>query len=110
MFRLPIVTFPAQVVAAKQLEGNKTKIENLLDWLANVDRDSGRAAWSETDHWAEQDAHFQEGDSKSMMGEEDEFNGNLLDTDVGRHAWHHRGEPEPAVPEDEGALFQTGYC
>lgn len=83
--RLPIVTFPAQVVAAKQLEESKTKIENLLDWLANVDRDSGRAAMEPKQIIEQNGTHFQEGDSKSMMGEEDEFNGNLLDTDVDGH-------------------------
>ena len=80
--RLPIVTFPAQVAAAKQLEESKTKIENLLDWLANVDRDSGRAAVEPKQVIEQNGTHFQEGDGKSMMGEEDEFNGNLLDTDV----------------------------
>lgn len=82
---LPIVTFPAQVVAAKQLEESKTKIENLLDWLANVERDSGRAAMEPKQIIEQNGMHFQEGDGKSMMGEEDEFNGNLLDTDVDGH-------------------------
>ncbi|XP_042093486.1 dystonin isoform X33 [Ovis aries] len=74
-----------KVVAAKQLEESKTKIENLLDWLANVDRDSGRAAMEPKQIIEQNGTHFQEGDSKSMMGEEDEFNGNLLDTDVDGH-------------------------
>ena len=76
------MTFPAQVAAAKQLEESKTKIENLLDWLANVDRDSGRAAVEPKQVIEQNGTHFQEGDGKSMMGEEDEFIGNLLDTDV----------------------------
>ncbi|XP_040105136.1 dystonin isoform X14 [Oryx dammah] len=74
-----------KVVAAKQLEESKTKIENLLDWLANVDRDSGRAAMEPKQIIEQNGTHFQEGDGKSMMGEEDEFNGNLLDTDVDGH-------------------------
>ncbi|DAA16729.1 TPA: dystonin [Bos taurus] len=71
-----------KVVAAKQLEESKTKIENLLDWLANVERDSGRAAMEPKQIIEQNGTHFQEGDGKLMMGEEDEFNGNLLDTDV----------------------------
>ncbi|KAB0354857.1 hypothetical protein FD755_022316 [Muntiacus reevesi] len=71
-----------KVAAAKQLEESKTKIENLLDWLANVDRDSGRAAMEPKQVIEQNGTHFQEGDGKSMMGEEDEFNGNVLDTDV----------------------------
>ncbi|XP_043306589.1 dystonin isoform X11 [Cervus canadensis] len=71
-----------KVAAAKQLEESKTKIENLLDWLANVDRDSGRAAVEPKQVIEQNGTHFQEGDGKSMMGEEDEFNGNVLDTDV----------------------------
>ncbi|CAI9168146.1 unnamed protein product [Rangifer tarandus platyrhynchus] len=74
-----------KVAAAKQLEESKTKIENLLDWLANVDRDSGRAAVEPKQVIEQNGMHFQEGDGKSMMGEEDEFNGNLLDTDVDGH-------------------------
>nr|XP_020735292.1 dystonin-like isoform X2 [Odocoileus virginianus texanus] len=74
-----------KVAAAKQLEESKTKIENLLDWLANVDRDSGRAAVEPKQVIEQNGTHFQEGDGKSMMGEEDEFNGNLLDTDVDGH-------------------------
>ncbi|XP_045019384.1 dystonin isoform X24 [Bubalus bubalis] len=74
-----------KVVAAKQLEESKTKIENLLDWLANVERDSGRAAMEPKQIIEQNGMHFQEGDGKSMMGEEDEFNGNLLDTDVDGH-------------------------
>ncbi|XP_055262651.1 dystonin isoform X13 [Moschus berezovskii] len=71
-----------KVVAAKQLEESKTKIENLLDWLANVERDSGQAAMEPKRVIEQNGTHFQEGDGKLMMGEEDEFNGNLLDTDV----------------------------
>ncbi|XP_065768825.1 dystonin isoform X9 [Muntiacus reevesi] len=71
-----------KVAAAKQLEESKTKIENLLDWLANVDRDSGRAAMEPKQVIEQNGTHFQEGNGKSMMGEEDEFNGNVLDTDV----------------------------
>ena len=72
----------AQVAAVKQLEESKTKIENLLDWLSNVDRDSGRAEMEQKQVIEQNGTHFQEDDGKSVMGEEDEVNGNLLDTDV----------------------------
>lgn len=79
------MTFPAQVAAVKQLEESKTKIENLLDWLANVDRDSGRAGMEQKQVIEQNGTHIQEGDGKSVMGEEDEVNGNLLDMDVDGH-------------------------
>ncbi|KAM9076068.1 dystonin isoform 10-T10 [Megaptera novaeangliae] len=74
-----------KVAAVKQLEESKTKIENLLDWLANVDRDSGRAGMEQKQVIEQNGTHFQEGDGKSVMGEEDEVNGNLLDMDVDGH-------------------------
>lgn len=66
----------------KQLEESKTKIENLLDWLSHVDKDSGRAGIKQKQVIEQNGTHFQEGDSKSEIGEEDEVNGNLLETDV----------------------------
>ncbi|XP_008160035.2 dystonin isoform X3 [Eptesicus fuscus] len=71
-----------KVAAVKQLEESKTKIENLLDWLSHVDKDSGRAGIKQKQVIEQNGTHFQEGDSKSEIGEEDEVNGNLLETDV----------------------------
>ncbi|XP_045658844.1 dystonin isoform X15 [Ursus americanus] len=71
-----------KVAAAKQLEESKTKIENLLDWLSNVDTDSDRAGVKQRQVIEQNGTHFQEGDGTSVMGEEDEVNGNLLETDV----------------------------
>lgn len=73
---------PTQVAAVKQLEESKTKIENLLDWLSNVDKDSERAGITQKQVIEQNGTHCQEGDSKSAIGEEDEVNGNLLETDV----------------------------
>ncbi|KAL4837742.1 hypothetical protein H8958_010078 [Nasalis larvatus] len=71
-----------KVAAVKQLEESKTKIENLLDWLSNVDKDSDRAGMKHKQVIKQNGTHFQEGDGKSAIGEEDEVNGNLLETDV----------------------------
>uniref|UniRef100_A0A8C3WDJ7 Dystonin n=1 Tax=Catagonus wagneri TaxID=51154 RepID=A0A8C3WDJ7_9CETA len=71
-----------KVAAVKQLEESKSRIENLLDWLSRVDRDSGRAEMEQKQVIEQNGTHFQEDDGKSVMGEEDEVNGNLLDTDV----------------------------
>ncbi|XP_040329759.1 dystonin isoform X19 [Herpailurus yagouaroundi] len=71
-----------KVAAVKQLEESKTKIENLLDWLSNVDKDSERAGMRQRQVIEQNGTHFQEGDGKSAIGEEDEVNGNLLETDV----------------------------
>ncbi|XP_046495540.1 dystonin isoform X16 [Equus quagga] len=71
-----------KVAAVKQLEESKTKIENLLDWLSNVDKDSERAGIKEKQVIEQNGTHFQEGDGKLAIGEEDEVNGNLLETEV----------------------------
>ncbi|XP_042637562.1 dystonin [Orycteropus afer afer] len=71
-----------KVAAVKQLEESKTKIENLLDWLSNIDKDSERAGTKHKQIIEQNGMHFQECDGKSVIGEEDEVNGNLLETDV----------------------------
>ncbi|KAG3289680.1 dystonin, transcript variant X14 [Ictidomys tridecemlineatus] len=71
-----------KVAAAKQLEESKTKIENLLDWLSNVDKESERAGARHKQVIEQNGTHFQEGNGRSAMGEEDEVNGNLLETDL----------------------------
>uniref|UniRef100_A0A8C0SWH3 Dystonin n=1 Tax=Canis lupus familiaris TaxID=9615 RepID=A0A8C0SWH3_CANLF len=71
-----------EVAAAKQLEESKTKIENLLDWLSSIDKDSDRAGMKQRQAIEQNGTHFPEGDGMSAMGEEDDVNGNLLETDV----------------------------
>ncbi|XP_069873335.1 dystonin isoform X5 [Dipodomys merriami] len=66
-----------KVAAARQLEENKTKIENLLDWL-----DSEKAGAEHTQGIQQNGTHFQEVNGKSEVGEEDEVNGNLPGTDA----------------------------
>ncbi|XP_062953870.1 dystonin isoform X2 [Cynocephalus volans] len=71
-----------KVAAVKQLEESKAKIEDLLDWLSNMDKDSERAETKHKQIIEQNGTLFQEGDGKSVIGEEDEVNGNLLETDV----------------------------
>uniref|UniRef100_A0A8C0XQJ4 Dystonin n=1 Tax=Castor canadensis TaxID=51338 RepID=A0A8C0XQJ4_CASCN len=80
-----------KVAAVRQLEESKTKIESLLDWLSEVDKDSEREGTKHMQVIEQNGTHFQEGDGKSEIGEEDEVNGNLLETDVdGRIAQHEK--------------------
>ncbi|XP_048203540.1 dystonin isoform X14 [Perognathus longimembris pacificus] len=69
-----------KVAAVRQLEENRTKIENLLDWL-----DSERAGAEHTQVIQQNGTHLQEGSGKSEVGEEDEVNGNLPGTDARGH-------------------------
>ncbi|XP_037375791.1 dystonin isoform X12 [Talpa occidentalis] len=71
-----------KAAAVKQLEESKTKIENLLDWLSNVDKESEKAEVKQKPAIEQNGTHFQEGDGKSEIGEEDEVNGNLFETVV----------------------------
>ncbi|KAM5256487.1 dystonin [Ctenodactylus gundi] len=71
-----------KVAAVKQLEDSKTKIESLLEWLSDVDRDSEKAGPRPRQAPEQNGTHFEEGDGKSLIGEEDEVNGNLLETEV----------------------------
>ncbi|XP_038627542.1 dystonin isoform X17 [Tachyglossus aculeatus] len=68
-----------KVAAVEQLEESKNKIEDLLDWLSNVDKDAERAGKKCKQPIEQNGTHYQEGDIKSVIGEEDEVNGNLLE-------------------------------
>ncbi|XP_021247329.1 dystonin isoform X17 [Numida meleagris] len=67
-----------KVAAIEQLEESKNTIENLLDWLSNVDKEAeqGRKFKQAIE---QNGTHFGEGDVKSLEGEEDDVNGNLLE-------------------------------
>ncbi|XP_038939483.1 dystonin isoform X20 [Rattus norvegicus] len=74
-----------KVAAARQLEESKTKIENLLNWLSNVEKDSEGSGRLHTQPLEQNGTHLHEGDGTSEAGEEDEVNGNLLETDAEGH-------------------------
>ncbi|KAM9195188.1 dystonin-like isoform 1-T1 [Mergus octosetaceus] len=67
-----------KVAAIEQLEESKNTIENLLDWLSNVDKEAehGRKFKQAIE---QNGMHFEEGDMKALEGEEDDVNGNLLE-------------------------------
>ncbi|XP_054035916.1 dystonin isoform X4 [Dryobates pubescens] len=67
-----------KVAAIEQLEESKNTINNLLDWLSNVDKEAehGRKYKQVIE---QNGTHFEEGDVKALEGEEDDVNGNLLE-------------------------------
>ncbi|XP_051470837.1 dystonin isoform X4 [Apus apus] len=67
-----------KVAAIEQLEETKSTIENLLDWLSNVDKEAEQSR--KFKQVIEQNGtHFGEGDVKDLEEEEDDVNGNLLE-------------------------------
>ncbi|XP_026510682.1 dystonin isoform X2 [Terrapene carolina triunguis] len=68
-----------KVAAIEQLEESKNTIENLLDWLSNVDKSAEHGDEKWTLAIEQNGTHFKEGDVKALEGEEDEVNGNLLE-------------------------------
>ncbi|XP_069707556.1 dystonin isoform X2 [Phaenicophaeus curvirostris] len=71
-----------KVAAIEQLEESKNTIENLLDWLSNVDKEAEHVR--KFKQAIEQNGtHFEEGDVKGLEEEEDDVNGNLLETQDG---------------------------
>ncbi|NWU85775.1 DYST protein, partial [Onychorhynchus coronatus] len=67
-----------KVAAIEQLEESKNTIENLLDWLSNVDKEAEHG-WKFKKVIEQNGTHFEEGDMKVLEGEEDDVNGNLLE-------------------------------
>uniref|UniRef100_A0A8C6JVU6 Uncharacterized protein n=1 Tax=Melopsittacus undulatus TaxID=13146 RepID=A0A8C6JVU6_MELUD len=67
-----------KVAAIEQLEESKNTIENLLDWLSNVDKE---AEYGQKFKQAieQNGTHYEEEDVKGLEGEEDDVNGNLLE-------------------------------
>ncbi|NXO74338.1 DYST protein, partial [Phainopepla nitens] len=66
-----------KVAAIEQLEESKNTIENLLDWLSNVDKEAEHGR--KFKQVIEQNGTHFEGDVKVLEGEEDDVNGNLLE-------------------------------
>ncbi|XP_019393120.1 PREDICTED: dystonin isoform X11 [Crocodylus porosus] len=67
-----------KVAAIEQLKESKNTIENLLDWLSNVDKEAERGR--KLKQAIEQNGiHYKEGAEKALEGEEDDVNGNLLE-------------------------------
>ncbi|XP_049632684.1 dystonin isoform X1 [Suncus etruscus] len=110
-----------KAAAVKQLEESKTKIENLLDWLSNVDGNLERASITQNQVIEQNGTHFQDGDGKSEIGEEDKVNGNLLETDfdgaVGileenlNQQYHKvKAQHEKIVAKQQAVLMATQYA
>uniref|UniRef100_A0A673GGE4 Dystonin n=1 Tax=Sinocyclocheilus rhinocerous TaxID=307959 RepID=A0A673GGE4_9TELE len=68
------------VAAVEQLEESKTKIEGLLDWISNVGKEKEMGG-IQKDQMVKQNGNMPENTSvKRIIGEEDDPNGNALDT------------------------------
>ncbi|NWU92530.1 DYST protein, partial [Upupa epops] len=71
-----------KVAAIEQLEESKNTIENLLDWLSNVDKEAEHGR--KFKQVIEQNGTYtEEDDVKALEGEEDDVNGNLLEIQQG---------------------------
>ncbi|XP_066552919.1 dystonin isoform X4 [Amia ocellicauda] len=66
-----------KVVAVEKLEESKNKIEGLLGWLSNIGKETEREE-NLKDKMAKQNGNLPLEMTTSMIGEEDEANGNLL--------------------------------
>ncbi|XP_016402486.1 dystonin-like, partial [Sinocyclocheilus rhinocerous] len=68
------------VAAVEQLEESKTKIDGLLDWISNVGKEKEMGG-IQKDQMVKQNGNMPENTSvKRIIGEEDDPNGNALDT------------------------------
>ncbi|XP_034965645.2 dystonin isoform X28 [Zootoca vivipara] len=86
-----------KVAAREQLEESKSTIENLLDWLSNVDKDAEHGGKKGKPAIKQNGTHFQEGEVEGLAGEDDEVNGNLMEIQQ-QNETHVDGQLKP--PED----------
>ncbi|KAL1263492.1 hypothetical protein QQF64_006231, partial [Cirrhinus molitorella] len=69
-----------KVAAVEQLEESKTKIEGLLDWISNIGKEKEMGG-VQKDQMVKQNGNMPEYTSvKRIIGDEDDPNGNALDT------------------------------
>lgn len=78
-----------QAAAVERLEESKNKIEGLLDWISNIGNEN-RSDVDQTDHISKENGNLpEETSAKGLIGEDDDANGNALQTtenDFGRES------------------------
>ncbi|TMS04779.1 hypothetical protein E3U43_009936 [Larimichthys crocea] len=76
-----------KAAAVERLEESKNKIEGLLDWISNIGN-ANESVLDETDHISKENGNLpEESSAKGLIGEDDDANGNDLQTtekDFGR--------------------------
>lgn len=90
-----------QAAAVERLEESKNKIEGLLDWISNIGNEN-ESGLDQTDHISQENGNLPEDTSaKRLIGEDDDANGNALQTtekDFGREA---SGENDASLDLDK---------
>ncbi|XP_070696753.1 dystonin [Pempheris klunzingeri] len=78
-----------KAAAVERLEESKNKIEGLLDWISNIGNEN-ESGLDQTDHISKENGNLpEETSAKGLIGEDDDANGNALQTaekDFGREA------------------------
>uniref|UniRef100_A0A3B3U8F9 Dystonin n=1 Tax=Poecilia latipinna TaxID=48699 RepID=A0A3B3U8F9_9TELE len=68
-----------QAAAVERLEESKSKIEGLLDWISNIGNENMRSL-NQTDHISKENGNLPEETSAKGLIEDDDANGNALQT------------------------------
>lgn len=78
-----------QAAAVERLEESKNKIEGLLDWISNIGNEN-ESGLDQTDHISKENGNLpKEKSAKGLIAENDDANGNALQTtesDFGRES------------------------
>lgn len=82
-----VIHLSFQAAAVERLEESKNKIEGLLDWISNIGNEN-ESGVDQTDHISKENGNLPEETSATgLIGEDDDANGNALQTtekDFGR--------------------------
>ncbi|XP_070772625.1 dystonin [Enoplosus armatus] len=69
-----------KAAAVERLEESKNKIEGLLDWISNIGNEN-ESGLDQTDHISKENGNLpEETSAKGLIGEDDDANGNALQT------------------------------
>uniref|UniRef100_UPI0037E92C14 dystonin n=1 Tax=Semicossyphus pulcher TaxID=241346 RepID=UPI0037E92C14 len=90
-----------KAAAVERLEESKNKIEGLLDWISNIGNENENGL-DKTDHVSKENGNLPEETlAKGMMGEDDDANGNALQTTERDFGKESSGENDASLDLDK---------
>ncbi|XP_047459857.1 dystonin isoform X23 [Mugil cephalus] len=90
-----------KAAAVERLEESKNKIEGLLDWISNIGNENN-SSLDETDHISKENGNLPEGTAaKGLITEDDDANGNALQTPESDFGSETRGENDTSMDLDK---------
>ncbi|XP_008292239.1 dystonin isoform X3 [Stegastes partitus] len=90
-----------KAAAVERLEESKNKIEGLLDWISNIGNENS-SRLDQTDHISKENGNLpEETSAKGLIGEDDDANGNALQTTENDAGRENKGKNDTSLDLDK---------